>query len=104
GVAVDDEPVGAAAVGTDAGVLGERAAAVEGELDARGRGLELDVLAAEAPRDVQAAVDVEALAGLDVVDAEQQHEVVDLEGGRAGVLLRGGGDLPDGPVRGLHDG
>jgi hypothetical protein len=56
--------MGSAAVGGDAGVLGEGAAAVESELDACRRGLELDVLAAEASRDVQAVVDVEALLAL----------------------------------------
>src|SRR5205807_2232728 len=82
-------------------ILGQRTAPVERQLDVR-RG-ELDVLAAEAPRHLQAAVDVEPLARGNVRDSEQQHDLVDLPGGGTGVLLRRRGDLPDRPVRGTYD-
>ncbi len=64
GVAADGEPVRSGAVRRDAGVLGERPAPVERQLDGRRRGVELDVLAAEALRHGEAAVDVELLARL----------------------------------------
>src|SRR3954453_16251207 len=88
---------------SDAGLLGSGPAPVEGELDRRPGKAELDVLAAEALSHGKAAVDVEPLARLDVRDPQQQHEVVDFSGGGAGLLLRGGRDLPDGAVRGLDD-
>src|SRR5215472_4065289 len=103
GVAANDDPVRAGAVRGDAGVFGGGTAAVERQPDGRRRGVELDVLAAEALRHGQAAVEVELLGRLDALDPEQQHEVVDLPGGRAGVLLRRRRDLPDRSARVLDD-
>ena len=102
-LAVDDEPVRAAAVFRDPGVLGERAAPVEPERDRTRRRLELHVLAAEAARHGVAVVDIEPLGRGDVRHAQQQHELVERAGGRGGVLLLGGRDLPDRPVGRLHD-
>ena len=102
GVAGDGDPVRPGALRRDAGVLGQGTAPVERQLDVRRRGGELDVLAAEAPRHRQAALDVELLGRGDVRDAQQEHDVVDLPGGRAGVLLRRRRDLPDRPVGGAH--
>src|SRR6478672_1368954 len=52
----DRETVRAVAVLRHSGVLGQRLAAVQGQLHARGRGVELDVLAAEAARDGEPAL------------------------------------------------
>src|SRR5262249_59884748 len=103
GGAAKDAPVGAGAVRGDAGVFGGGTAAVERQPDGRRRGVELDVLAAEALRHGQAAVEVELLGRLDALDPEQQHEVVDLPSSRAGVLLRRRRDLPDRSARVLDD-
>ena len=75
----------AAALGGDASVLRERLATVERECDVLG--LELDILAAKALADLHSLVDIELLGRLHIVDAEQQHDVVDLSRGRAGFLL-----------------
>lgn len=103
GTAAQDEPVGSGAVGGDAEVLGEGAAPVQRQLDAARRGVELDVLAAEALRDGEALADVEPLARGHVRRSQQEHDLVDLPGVRAGVLPRRGGDLPDRPVGGPYD-
>src|ERR1700759_2196673 len=98
GVAGDGDPVRSGALRRDAGVLGQGPALVERQLDVRRRGGELDVLAAEAPRHRQAPLDVELLGRGDVRASQQEHDVVDLPGGRTGVLLRRRRDLPDRPV------
>jgi hypothetical protein len=48
-------------------------------------------------------VDVELLARADILGPQQDHDLIDLAGGRAGVLLRRGRDLPDRAVRSLND-
>jgi hypothetical protein len=63
----------------------QRTALVEPQPDAL-RG-ELDVSADEALRHLQAAVKVEPLARGHVRYSQQQHDLADLAGGRAGVLL-----------------
>ena len=69
---------------------------------AASRGVELDVLAAEAPRQRQTVLDIERLARLDVRNpSSSTTSPTRLE--RARVLLRRGGDLPDRTVRSLHD-
>src|SRR6266700_630593 len=88
GVAGDGDPVRPGALRRDPGVLGQGPALVERQLDVRRRGGELDVLAAEAPRHRQAPLDVELLGRGDVCASQQEHDVVDLPGSRAGVLLR----------------
>src|SRR5215813_667095 len=103
GVAADDDPVRSGAVRGDADIFGGGTAAVERQPDGRRRGVELDVLAAEALRHGQAAAGVELPGRPDVPDPEQQHEAVDLPGGRAGVLLRRRRDLPDRSARVLDD-
>src|SRR5262249_36992015 len=99
GVAANDDPVRSAALGRDARVPGERTTPVERQLDGARRGGELDVFTAEAPRHCQAAAGVEPLALGDVRGSQQEHDLVELPGGRAGVLLRRSRDLPDRPVR-----
>src|SRR6516165_7252704 len=85
GLAANDDPVRSGPVRGDTGVLGERTSAVEGQLDVRRRGGELDVLAAKASLHLQAAVDVEPLGRGNVRYSQQEHDVVDLPTGRAGV-------------------
>src|SRR4029077_5692922 len=99
----NDQPGRSGAVGSDAGVLGEGPAPVERQLDRARRRGELDVLAAKTLGHGKAAVNVEQLAPGRVRGAEQEHDLVDLPGGRAGALLRRGRDLPDRPVRGLDN-
>src|SRR5437764_3153658 len=103
GITANDDPVRSGALGRDAGVPGERTAPVERQLDGTGRSGELDVLAAEALRHGQAAAGVEPLARSHVRGSEQEHDLVYFSGGRPGVLLRRGRDLPDRPVRGSYD-
>src|SRR5437868_3508350 len=96
GIAANDNPVRSGAVRRDVGVLGQGATAVERQLDVRRS--ELDVLAAKAPLQRQAAVEIELLARGNVRDSQQEHDLVDLPSGRAGVLLRRRRDLPDRPI------
>src|SRR5215470_20277230 len=103
GIAANDEPVRSGAFGRNAGVLGEGAAPVERQLNRTPRGGELDVLAAKALRYGEAALNVEPLARGHIGNAQKEHDLIDLPGGRAGVILRRGRDLPDRPVRGLDD-
>src|SRR5262249_607008 len=90
-IAANADPGRARSVRGDAGVLRQRTAPVERQPDVRCG--ELDVLAAEAPRHLQAALDVEALARGNVRASEQKHDLVDLPGCGAGVLLRRRRDL-----------
>jgi hypothetical protein len=101
GIAANHEPVQSGAVGRDAGVLGEGTARGERQLDRTRRSGELDLLAAKALGHGEAAVNVEPLARVHVHDSSQEHDLIDLPGGRAGVLLRRGRDLSNRPGRGL---
>src|SRR6478609_6268855 len=102
-VAVEHDPVRSGAVRRHPGVLGQGATAVEGQRDGARRGVELDVLPAEALPHGEAPVDVELLAREHVLGSQEEYEAVDLPGGRTLVLLGRGGDLPERPVGCLDD-
>src|SRR5215212_8476936 len=74
-----------------------------GQLDGTRRHVELDVDAGEALGHGQAPVEIELLGGGHVRRPEQEHDLVDLPGHRAAVLLGRRRDLPDRPVRRLYD-
>ena len=100
-LAANDDPVRAAAVRGDAGVLAQGAASVERQLDLVGVSVELDVLAAIALRHREAVIHVELLGRGNVGGSDEKHHLIDLPCGRAGVLLRRRGDFPDRAVWGL---
>src|SRR6185437_3831863 len=86
-VAADRKPVRTGAVGRDAGVFAERAAAIKLQLHRTGVAGELDVFAAEALGHREAVVDIEPLALGDVCGTQQEHDLIELSGRWAGVLL-----------------
>src|SRR5690606_26924002 len=88
----------------DPGVLGRHPTPVEPERHRRGPRGELDIPAAVALGHRQPALGIALLGRLDLVDAEQHHEVLDRAGGRAAVLLLLGRDLPERAVGRLHHG